>query len=1222
MASVLLASAGSSAAGGLKLGPLGSAAGRQLGRSLGNYIDDAIFGARRLPDVQGRRLEDLAVQTSTYGNAIPIVYGTVRIAGNVVWSRPIKETANKRTASSGGKGGGGKVVQNSTNYTYSASLAIAICEGEIDDILRVWADSKAVDLTQGTYRLYKGTETQNPDSFIESFEGSGKTPAYRGVAYVVIEDFPLGDFGNRIPNFTFEVRRKVAEANSVEDRIKSVMVIPGSGEFVYDTAVQQKVPGQLIGSEWVQKGERENINNNNREGKADAVVSVDQMLRDMPNLEWVSIVVGWFGTSLDAGSCLIKPGVEYADGSITSPNEWAVGSYDRSSAHLITQVDSRPVYGGTPDDGSLLAYIAELKSRGLKVMFYPFVFMDVADNSKPWRGRISGTVAETASFFTKTEGYNDFIEHYASLLSDKVDVFCIGSELKDLTTLRDTSDDSFPAVDELVSLASTASGLLDSSVKVTYAADWSEYHHNDDGWYHLDSLWASADIDYIGVDAYFPLTDEEQNGYSKQKIIDGWTSGEGYDWYYSDAGRTTQTSLDEKYAWKDIDWWWKNSHVNPDMSTTSWVPQSKKIWFTEFGFPSVDGCANQPNVFYDPNSSESAFPYHSRGRVDFRAQRVAIEGTLDQWENSTMVERMFLWTWDARPYPYFPDLREVWSDGDLWIFGHWVNGKFGLSSVANIIEDLCVKAGLQVSEIDTSDIYELLEGLVIDRNQSIRGVLEDLQKGYFFEPVENDDKLKFVSRGSDSAKTIVSDDLLLIRSEGRNLTLKTTRKQEIELPKKVDVEYLDKVLNYQNNTQHSQREVTTSAEKLKLALPLVMNEFEARRIAEVAMYNSWISRNSFEFSLQKKYAELEPTDVVSIVGDNATYTVRISEVLAGQNGEIKIKGVAEDANIYDFYSEPKNDEADNQTVAVVQDTRFEILDLPAFPTDDPQKAYIRFAACGYEGDWPGAVIYRSDDGGDNYDSYLDITQPATIGNAIGALPDGSTDYFDETSTVNISLTSGSLESRTELAVLNGANLALIGEEIIQFKNATLVSENEYQLSGLLRGKLGTEDKVYSHAAGERFVLLDEAIVKQEVPALLIGLSRKYKAVTINGKLADFTEQDFAYQANGLKPLSPVHVEGERDGSGNLTVSWVRRTRIGGELQDGVDVPLSEVGERYEVDIMDGSNVVRTISSTSPSVSYSSAEQTTDFGSQQPSISVKIYQMSDIVGRGNISEATV
>jgi hypothetical protein len=102
----------------------------------------------------------------------------------------------------------------------------------------------------------------------------------------------------------------------------------------------------------------------------------------------------------------------------------------------------------------------------------------------------------------------------------------------------------------------------------------------------------------------------------------------------------------------------------------------------------------------------------------------------------------------------------------------------------------------------------------------------------------------------------------------------------------------------------------------------------------------------------------------------------------------------------------------------------------------------------------------------------------------------------------------------------------------------------------------------------------------------------------------------------------VHVTGVRGGSGNLTISWIRRSRVDAEWRDGVGIPLGEESEVYEVDILDGSTVVRTTPATSPTASYSAADQTTDFGSVQSSIDVKIYQLSAVVGRGYAAEATV
>ncbi len=172
-------------------------------------------------------------------------------------------------------------------------------------------------------------------------------------------------------------------------------------------------------------------------------------------------------------------------------------------------------------------------------------------------------------FFTKTNGYNAFILHYAQLTTGYVHAFAIGSELKALTAVT-SSVGVFPTVTQLINLASTVQGVMPFA-KVTYAADWSEYHHTDRGWYHLDPLWASPHIDFIGIDAYFPLTDGPQNAIDKQTIRDGWTSGEGYDWYYSDVARTTKATLQPQFAWKNIAWWWNNVHVNPNAVQTACV---------------------------------------------------------------------------------------------------------------------------------------------------------------------------------------------------------------------------------------------------------------------------------------------------------------------------------------------------------------------------------------------------------------------------------------------------------------------------------------------------------------------------------------------------------------------------------------------------------------------------------------------------------------------------
>lgn len=1216
MASIVLGAAGAAVGAAVPgLGPaVGGVLGRSFGGAIGGVIDDAVFGVPTSYR-EGPRLADLTVQVSTWGKTIPAIYGTARLAGNILWSRPIKETATTTTSSAGGGKGGSGARSETTSYSYSVSLAIGIGEGPIDRVLRVWADAKLLDLSQGTYRIYKGDEAQLPDSFIESFEGAGRTPAYRGLAYVVIEDFPLADFGNRIPNFTFEIKRKAVMADvagePVERLVKSVIMIPGAGEFVYDTSIQQKLNGEAAGSDWAQSGLAVPINRHTPEDKPNALVSLEDLAETCPNVEWVGVVVTWFGTSMDAATCEVLPAVEYAEGGQTQPEQWSVAGFTRATARPMTLEDGRPRYGGTPDDQSLLRYLDVLKARGYKVLLLPLCFMDVPN--KPWRGRVTGTASAVNDFFTKTNGYNAFIMHYANLCAGRVDAFAIGSEMVGLTKVMSTPG-VFPAVNQFVALAASVRGVLGSGVKLTYAADWSEYHHTDGGWYNLDPLWASPNIDVIGIDAYFPLTDEPQAGITLAKAMAGWTSGEGYDWYYSDAARTTKAPLAPAYAWKNINWFWSNPHVNPDGNPTAWVPGSKKVWFTEYGFPSVDGATNQPNVFYDPTSSESYFPRFSRGQVDMRAQRLGIAATEGVWGGSSMVERRFLWTWDARPYPYFPDLRDVWADGGVWITGHWVTGKLGLSSLGAIVAALCAKAGLGAERIDVSRLTQRVEGYVITRQASARQLIEELMAAYFFDAVESEGILRFVPRGEGAAVTLEPDALV---NDGAGASLfSLTRQQELELPKSVSVLYLSRTAQYQTGTQAGYRHTSDSRDAETFSLPLVMADAEAKAVAEAHLYLRWLGRQRVQFLLDNRYAALEPTDIVTLVQGGATHTLRITRTLRDQ-GRLRVEAVAEDVSLYQPYAPPRDAAGLTAAVPPLPATRLELLDLPAFPGDAADAATLRYAATGLSAGWRGAVLYRSEDGGANYGRIATLESAAVIGTAVTVLGNSAAgNRFDEENSVTVRLLGEEgLQSVTALAVLNGANAALLGEEILQFREAEEVAEGKYVLRGLLRGRLGTEAAMGTHVLGERFVLLDGRVGREALSPGLLHLPREYKPVTIGGTLGSAAAQSFTYTGRALKPLAPVHVTGERDGAGNLTIRWVRRARVDHGWRDFVDVPLDESVEQYHVEVMNGGTIVREFTVASPSVFYSVAQQVLDFGSMPASVTVRIAQYSPRSGAG-------
>ena len=215
------------------------------------------------------------------------------------------------------------------------------------------------------------------------------------------------------------------------------------------------------------------------------------------------------------------------------------------------------------------------------------------------------------------------------------------------------------------------------------------------------------------------------------------------------------------------------------------------------------------------------------------------------------------------------------------------------------------------------------------------------------------------------------------------------------------------------------------------------------------------------------------------------------------------------------------------------------------------------------------------------------------------------------------------ESRTELEVLDGANLLLVGQEIVQFADAEQLGASDWRLSKLLRGRRGTEWAMAMHQVGETVLVLDEATFSRVSSLDESGLARFYRAVSIGSDPSLPEAVAFTNEAACLKPYAPVHIRGDRNGAGDLTITWIRRTRFGGEWRDLVDVPLNEASEAYEIDVLDGAGqVVRTLASPTPSVTYTAADQTTDFGAPQGAIDVAVHQISAVIGRGFAGRATL
>jgi hypothetical protein len=545
-----------------------------------------------------------------------------------------------------------------------------------------------------------------------------------------------------------------------------------------------------------------------------------------------------------------------------------------------------------------------------------------------------------------------------------------------------------------------------------------------------------------------------------------------------------------------------------------------------------------------------------------------------------------------------------------------------MALLQEVLANLCQKAGLAPSQVDLSLVTGTIEGFVVSNRASVRSSLEHLQRAFFLDIVESSGTIRFVPRGQAVAATIPIADLIP-QGDGNSRELLTiTRRQESELSQTLNVNYLSKGADYQQGTQLAQRQVNEAENASNVTVPIVMTADYARKVADVLLYTEWTERTSYRFALPVKYAYLEPGDVIDIVATSATHRIRLQKTaLSGQ--QLRCEGFAEDGSVYNQSNPGGGDTIPVQVVPNVGDTTLLLLDIPILQDADDNAGFYLAVDRQENSSWRGATVYRSANTTD-YGFLASSPVAATTGKATSVLLAGRTTLWDYQNTVTVELSrTGTLLSAPALDVLNGANAALLGDEIIQWQTAELIAPKTYRLSKLLRGRRGTEAALGTHALNERFVVLSSGTVQRIPDGLdLIGAVRSYKAVSAGRDITSATAANFSNTAKGLKPLSPVHLKGSRNGAGDLAITWKRRTRIGGGWRDNAEVPLGETSEAYEVEILNGASVLRTFTGTTPTVIYTATQQTSDFGSVQAAIAVRVYQLSATVGRGAPLEKTL
>ena len=451
-----------------------------------------------------------------------------------------------------------------------------------------------------------------------------------------------------------------------------------------------------------------------------------------------------------------------------------------------------------------------------------------------------------------------------------------------------------------------------------------------------------------------------------------------------------------------------------------------------------------------------------------------------------------------------------------------------------------------------------------------------------------------------------------------------TRGQETELPGSAKIRYASAEHDYRPAVAEARKLAGASTRVAQAEIPVMLDPEQAAGIADAWLFETWTARERASFALPPSRLAVEPADVVRLMDAGRSRLLRVTEIGDLGAREIEARGI--DPALYALVEGPGRIVRQPPPQASGQPLGY-LLDLPLLRGDEPEHSGY-FAASQLP--WPGPVALLRSPGDAGYTLRALANVPAIMGMTEADLAPGVSGRFDHAGALTVRMFSGELSSVSELQCLAGANTAAVRNadgdwEVIQFRSATLIAPGVYALRTLLRGQAGKEGAMRPGIPlGAPFVLLDAQVARVDLTPDEIGLAAQWR----NGPAArdighpSYASAEHAFRGIGMRPLSPVHVRVERDASGDLLISWIRRTRKGGETWDVLEVPLSEDVERYEIDILADGAVVRTLQADGPRATYGFSLQLEDFGTSPDEITMRVYQCSAVFGRGSSAEVTL
>lgn len=490
---------------------------------------------------------------------------------------------------------------------------------------------------------------------------------------------------------------------------------------------------------------------------------------------------------------------------------------------------------------------------------------------------------------------------------------------------------------------------------------------------------------------------------------------------------------------------------------------------------------------------------------------------------------------------------------------------------------------------------------------SVRGLIETI--GTSVGLSLRDDGVALLLADADAAPIVLSEAQLGGAADGQRQPRHAIERSAAgTLPDEVAVTYYEPERDYQAGLQRARR-IGPGRRIEQLELSAAIGAGQAKAIAERRLMESWARRVRRTVRLPWQGIDIRPGDFVAVPGDPGRWLVSTAS-LEKMVVELKLVGAPVIAGI----SAPPVDpgRATGADDIPHGETVLHVLDIPSIEDGILAAPRLWIVAAGTAPGWRRAGLLLSSDGGLSYDEMGGTGAPAVIGTAIDALGTGDAKMFDEMNSVEIALRHGgmALEGRSDDALIGGANLALLGDELIQFGRVIETGINRYRLERLTRGRRGTEWAMAAHVAGERFVLIEAAsLLAHDLPVANIGAAVSVIASGIGDESG--VEDSLVLTGRSVCPPAPEHLSMARLGDGTIRFAWVRRSRAGWGWGDGIDAPLGEEAERYRLEILPSTGMPRAVELTLAGYDYGPAEQAADGSAGAASVTIFVSQIGSL-----------